>query len=211
MKSHPNVDFAAPSQKGFTLVELLCVMAIMALLLAVTLPSIEGMNLSMGVGQGGQLFADEVALARQTASARNITVEVRCIKVRSRSEIGYTAIQLWSKATNSPVSRVMTLPEGVAISEDTTNISTLFSTYTQPSPLPTMPTGGPLAGYSYISFTISPSGMVGPLSATTAVPSMTLTSVGVLPVTKASAAALPKNYVLVQLNPLTAVTSAYRP
>ena len=196
---------------GFTFVELFCVMAIMAILLAVTVPSIEGLNLSAGIGQGGQTFTDQVALARQLASARNVTVEMRCILIPARSTVGYTGIQLWSPVTGAPLSRVITMPDGIALSQDITTISKLFSTYKQPTPLSTMPAGSPVQGDSYVSFTISPSGLIGPLSTTATAPDMKATSVGITPSVRAADTTLPKNFVLVQLNPLTAATTIYRP
>lgn len=180
----------------------------MAILLAVTVPSIAGINESLNISQGGQLFADQVALARQNASARNITIEVRCIKVPSRSANGYSAIQLWSSSsgTATPVSRVQNLPDGIAISQDTALLSTLFQSYISTG---LMPAGGALANDAYVSFTINPSGMVGPL--TGAPPNMTTLSVTVVPARHATDATLPSNYMIIQLNPLTAATLTYRP
>jgi uncharacterized protein (TIGR02596 family) len=201
-------------RRGYTLIELLTVMAIMGILLVATLPSIEGLNRSANITQAGQFFADQVSLARQLSSARNITVEVRCIKVPSRSAKGYTALQLWGPGntvpvTQVPLSRLQTLPDGIAISENTSTNSTLFGAYSSTG---MMPTGtGSAAGDTYVSFTINPSGMVGPLTSSTVEPSMSMLSVCILPEGNATDAALPKNYMLVQLNPLTAATTSYRP
>lgn len=193
---------------GFTLIELITVMAIMALLLAVTVPSIEGLNLGAGISQGGQLFTDEVSLARQMASARNITVQLRCIKVPTRGKNGYTAMQLWAPTSGTAISRLATMPEGIAISQDTTRVSPLFATFSSTG---VMATGGPVAGDTYVAFTINPSGMVGPVTTTGTEPTMTATSVGVVAVSHAADTTLPTNYVIIQLNPLTAATVAYRP
>lgn len=185
-------------------------MTIMALLLALILPSIGGINESNNISNGGQLFADQVALARQISSSRNITVEVRCINIPSRSQFGYTGIQLWSSSSGIavPVSRMQTLPDGIAISKDTTQVSKLFGSYVLTG---TMPAGVSAAGDTYVSFTINPSGMVGPLTTALAAPDMTNLTVGVLPVRYSQNTALPVNYMLVQLNPVTAATLNYRP
>jgi uncharacterized protein (TIGR02596 family) len=201
---------ASPARNAYTLLELLAVMAIMALLLALILPSMAGINESNNIVRGGQLFADQVGLARQVASSRNISVEVRCINIPIRSKYGYSAIQLWSPggAASTPVSRLLTLPDGIAISQDTTTLSTLFASYVLNG---TMPLGSPVSGDAYVSFTINPSGMVGPLATTGTTPNMTALNVGVVPARFAQQTTLPVNYMLVQLNPVTAATLNYRP
>jgi uncharacterized protein (TIGR02596 family) len=201
-----------PGNQGYTLLELLAVMAIMAILLAVMVPSISGLNESNNITRGGQVFADEITLARQIASSRNITVEVRCINIPTRSANGYTGLQLWSPggATSIPVSRLQTMPDGIAISQDKTTVSSLFSSYQMNG---VMPAGSPASGDSYWSFTINPSGMVGPLptSGVNIAPDMSTLTVGVLPARYAANTALPANYVLIQINPVTAATVNYRP
>jgi uncharacterized protein (TIGR02596 family) len=210
MNTTRSFGFRPPGRSAYTLFELVAVMAIMALLLVLILPSIGGINESNNINSGGQLFADQVALARQIASSRNITVEVRCINIPARSQFGYTGIQLWSSSSGTPVpvSRMQTLPDGITISKDTTQISSLFLAYQKTG---TMPVTTPTSGDTYVSFTINPSGMVGPLTTTTAAPNMTTLTVGVLPVRFSQNTTLPVNYMLVQLNPVTGATLNYRP
>jgi uncharacterized protein (TIGR02596 family) len=207
--ARPNFP-ASSARRGYTLLELLAVMAIMALLLAMLVPSMAGINESNNIIRGGQLLADQVGLARQVASARNITVEVRCIKIPIRSQYGYTAIQLWTPggASSIPVSRMQTLPDGIAISQDTTTVSSLFANYVLNG---TMPAGSPSVGDNYVSFTINPSGMVGPMSTTSVAPNMTALNIGVMPARFAQNTTLPVNYMLVQLNPITGAAITYRP
>jgi len=177
----------------------------------VLVPSMAGINESNNIARGGQLFADQVTLARQIASARNITVEVRCVNIPVRSANGYSAIQLWSPggSTSIPVSRLQNLPDGVAISQDPTKISSLFQSFQLSGD---MPPGSPASGDAYVSFTINPSGMVGPLPTTGATtPNMTTLTVGVLADRFAGNSTLPANYMLVQVNPITAATVTYRP
>lgn len=208
MKANRSTPFGRLAQRAFTLVELLAVMGIMAILLAVTVPSLAGINESLNITQGGQLVADQIALARQISSSRNITVEVRFINSNGSTAVGYYAVQLWSSSngTAAPVSRVQKLPDGIAVSQDTNLLSTLFQSYKDSGK---MPTDGPLSGDDYVSFTVNPSGMLGPLGGTP--PNMTALSIGVVPARHAADAALPSNYLLVQLNPLTAATLIYRP
>jgi uncharacterized protein (TIGR02596 family) len=63
---------------GFTLIELLVVLSIMALLAVATMPSLEGLISSANLRGGANSVVAELDLARQTASARNLPVEVRC-------------------------------------------------------------------------------------------------------------------------------------
>jgi uncharacterized protein (TIGR02596 family) len=210
MKTTRSTGLRGSSRFAYTLLELLAVMAIMALLLAVLVPSLAGINESNNISRAGQLFTDQVSLARQIASARNITVEVRCIQIPVRSAYGYTAIQLWSSSgtTASPLSRLQTLPDGIVIGQDTTKVSSLFASYQSTG---TMPVGGPDSGDTYVSFTIHPSGTLGPLSTTSVTPNMSNLVVGIVPARYAQNTTLPVNYMLVQLNPITAATAAYRP
>ena len=207
-------NFQARGKRAFTLIELLAVMAIMGILLAVVVPSISGVNESNNINQGGQTFADQVSLARQIASADNITVEVRCLQLLPLPPLpasGYTGILLWSPSRSAAVSRLVKLPNGIAISQDKTTFSTLFGSFTSSGTM--LLPGGTT---SYVSFTVNPTGMVGPLNlASTAdvPPNMHQMTVAILPARSASATSLAsvKNYALVQVNPITAATLIYRP
>jgi uncharacterized protein (TIGR02596 family) len=62
---------------AFNLVELLAVMAIIALLIVSSLPAIGQMLRGSRLTSSGQALVDELNLARQTALTRNLAVEVR--------------------------------------------------------------------------------------------------------------------------------------
>jgi uncharacterized protein (TIGR02596 family) len=68
-------NFAAP--RGFSLVELLVVIAILGILLALAAPPISSVMRASGVTNAGDQLMATLSQARQTAIARNRTVEVR--------------------------------------------------------------------------------------------------------------------------------------
>jgi uncharacterized protein (TIGR02596 family) len=62
---------------GFSLIELLTVMAIFSILTAATLPALRGTLDGYNISGAADLAGAEIALARQTAISRNLPVEVR--------------------------------------------------------------------------------------------------------------------------------------
>lgn len=189
-----SMSFSAPHRAGFTMIELLAVVAIMSILMALVVPSITSVAESSNLTQAGQTLADQVNLARQIASAKNLPVEIRLIR-RGDVSSGYNAIQLW---TAQPVGKIVHLPKGMLISEEKTKLSVALAHAYQGS----MPdaTAAP-----YVSFQIRPSGVVTP---TLEMKDLFLT---VLSVWNAGATEFPKNYLTVQINPFTGTTSIYRP
>jgi uncharacterized protein (TIGR02596 family) len=227
--------------RGFTLLELLVVMAIMGILLALTVPSISGMMQSNNISSAGQTVADQINLARQKASAEDITVDVLFMQLPGGNfpqTGGFNAMQLWSPTRGMAVGRIVKLPDGIVVSQDTTRFSTLFATYVRPAkttqPPVLLPNGvAPATAASipapaanapvYVYFSINPSGMVGPLytgaadngvnTTETAAPNMTTNAIGIVPAHSALATTLTAvpNYVIVQINPITAAALIYRP
>ena len=63
--------------EGYSLVELLVVMAIIAILATLAAPSIVGVFQGSSISQAGQMIQDQLASYRQLALADNCTVEVR--------------------------------------------------------------------------------------------------------------------------------------
>lgn len=115
------------SQRGFSLVELLVVIGIMALLLGFGSVALNNVVNSSKMDQAGRQVLDEIALARQTATARNKNVELRLIrKPRTDGSGGNVYWQLQSgivEATDStnfsPIKSPASLPAGVALETST--------------------------------------------------------------------------------------------
>lgn len=206
---------------GFSLIELLSVMAIMSILLYLAVPVSTSFNEAGNLAYAGQTVADQLAVARQYAASLNQTVYVRFIVSSSLGYKGYTAIQI-CRANNSnpvqyiPVDRIIALPAGIEISAQST-LSPLVSTLVTGNS-GTMPAGSNVGG-SYVYFTVRPDGNVivsnPPVEAATdthaaldSQPSYFLTLV---PVRYDTVTTLPKNYVTIQLNPDTGNTQIFRP
>ena len=101
---------------AFSLLELLVVVAILAILVGLAAPPIVSVLQGRNIEAAGAMFADSVSLARQEASAASRMVELRIY--RSPSGTGtWQAFQLWSsKGTNiEPLARMRKLPQGVAV------------------------------------------------------------------------------------------------
>ncbi len=211
------------------MVELLVVLAIVAILTATSMPALQSVLQGANLTQAGQTLTEEINVARQIASTRNTTVEVRLIQLaqmQNPSATGYNAIQLFRPPTAyetpaagsnnmMPVSKLMILPALVVVSQDTTNYSHLLSG-AAPYPVPMAVPGGQA---SYVAFHFMASGLVQVMNGATSVPSSTMSGLylSAVPAIYGNKSGLPgssgapSNYVLVQINPNTGNTLVYRP
>jgi uncharacterized protein (TIGR02596 family) len=64
-------------REGFTMVEMLVVLAIIAILAVLALPAVKGMLGSMDMKGAASIVGGQFDLARQTASTRNVEVDIR--------------------------------------------------------------------------------------------------------------------------------------
>lgn len=190
--------------KGFSLVELLVVTAVMGILMAMLVPSVTSLLRSSNLTLAGQAVSDQINLARQMASTRSSTMEVRLIKLPDRNPAGFHAVQVWGTASDGtlkPVGRFSRLPESIFISDNTQTFSPMLSLLTNTSTLP----GGPAGNAPYVSFRIRPTGTVVPSFSGSDKADLYLTLMA------EQAGANTNNIITVQLNPDTAATTIYRP
>lgn len=187
--------------RAFSMTELLVAMSIAVLLMSAAVPSVVTLLESNELVRSGQTVVDQIRVARQIASSRNLPVEVRLIKTTS-TDPGYTAVQLWTSqlsGTNA-VSRLTPLSKAMAISENpaVSDMLSGLSTQTMSTPLNSKA--------SYVAFTVRPSGQVSP---TLSMSGLCLTVVSSHYAKKTDS--LPLNYVIVQINPSTGSSLVYRP
>lgn len=208
MNSHSLMP--SPRTQGFSLTELLVVIALMTILMAAAVPSTNSLLENNNITQTGQLLADQFAMARQAASVRNRTVEIRLIKLSVQSTQRYSAVQLWAPDTTTgtlaPINRLMTFPKNVTLSENSA-----YSPFLSKLATATMSaTAGPmLANAAYATLRIRPNGVVEPVPANTTDRANLFFTV--LNYRFATASSLPNNYATVQLNPDTGSAQIYRP
>lgn len=206
---------ASASSRAFSLVELLTVMAIIAVLLGLVIPASTGIGQGFNVTSAGQTVADQFTLARQTALEQNRSAEIRFYYLKSSasgSQI-FRGMQVWKQVSNQgtpgylAVSRVVYLPNGFKLLQDvgSTAYSPLvnadtFASYKNTDNLP----AGAAAGSYYMAVRFRGTGN----------PEATLTPTTNY-VTVASeretGGATPKNFYTVQIDPLTGRTLGYRP
>lgn len=208
MKTAVPRDPAKRALQAYTLIELMVVIAIIGALLAVSVPALSSLLESNNLTRGGQMLADQIGLARQIAAAKNKAVEVRLIKSDPAFTNGFSGIQLWiadETGGYKTANRLASLPKGILISEQPA-ISAAFGSTNGLSATNSMPSNvGAVSNLKYAAFQIRPSGTITP---SLAMSNATLT---VVSSKFASNSSLPKNYVTIQINPLTATPLVYRP
>ncbi len=85
---------------GFTLIEVLVVLALLSLLLFMAVPSMKDSTASSKLSQSADQFVQHLGIARQTAIKENTTVEVRLYKFNQTGQVGdgpevYSAWQMF--------------------------------------------------------------------------------------------------------------------
>jgi uncharacterized protein (TIGR02596 family) len=161
-------------KRGFTMVELLVVLAIMAILISISAPAIVGIMRSSRLTVGSTQFVNQLALARQYAMANNCQVEVRIYQLpdtatpSSTTPSVYRAFQSYalssSGGTATPVTKLLYLPDQIYIVNNTT-VSSLLNYSASSSPYySTGTTAGaslgtwPASSYNYVYFHFKPDG-----------------------------------------------------
>lgn len=136
---HTSLNKVPANKPGFTLVELLVVMAIIGLLAAMVAPAATSMMKGTQLTQAGQIVHDQIAFARQTALAKNRSVEVRFYrygdpelpgeKASDPSSGKFRAIQIFEvldDGTTSALTKIQRLPTSIVIDAGAT-LSTLLA------------------------------------------------------------------------------------
>jgi len=188
---------------AFSLIELLAVMAVVAIIIAISLPAFTSLTSGSNLNRAGQMVGDQIALARQEAVARNRDVQVTFYNLTNGTTKGWRGMRILrvDQTQNGTVTNVATrlvqIPDGIVISADPATSPLLSAGRTGTTNLP----GYGTVEYSSFRFRANGS-MESGFGATNN--SLTLQN--------ASAQGNPpSNYYTIQVNPLTGKVSVYRP
>lgn len=198
-------DKAERTAFGFSLLELLVVMAVIGLLAAMTVPALSSITRGAAIARAGSAMLEQMLLARQLATSKGRVAEVRFFQIPSGAGSGpaYRAMQvclLDERGTTNNASSatpLVRLPDGVAIHTGATYSPLLSS---QPASTTTLPGVGSCS-YKYIRFRPNGSAdLPGSNTFVTAVLESDLATTNT-----------PANYACVNIQPVTGHPSLYRP
>lgn len=189
-------------------------MAILAILLAVTIPAMNSIFGGMNLNRAAGMVTDELNLARQTALAQNRNVEVRFYRLGAASgdtNKQFRALRSYlvedvDAADWKPITRLKRLPEPIIISASPTYSTLLdamnseFSGLTHSNEM--VPGNGDT---EYVGFFFRPDG------GTSLKPASGKWFMTLHPMKGADATTLPANYFTVQVDPLTGRPRSFQP
>ena len=206
---------AGPSS-AYSLIELLVVVAIIGMLSVLATAGLNSISRSTKLASAAQRLGDQIALARQTAIARNLPVEVRLYKL---PEFDFTTggaslwrgVQIFIMDGAVPASRLVLFPPRVIISGNAA-VSPLIQNSSAGLGAEITPASN-VGAFStdnvrYKSFTIRPNGT---LAASNSIPDanwfLTLHQEN----DPKPDGIKPANFVTVQINPVTSKVTILRP
>lgn len=113
---------------GFSLVEILVVCAVLAVLLALSVPAVNSLARASELQRAGSMIADAIGQARQIATAQLAPTELRFVEVPSDSTRRWQAYQIWAANPRGgqlrAVTRLQRLPNSTCLAS---NLSPLLS------------------------------------------------------------------------------------
>ena len=190
---------------GFTLVELLVVMAVILVLLGAIVPALRSLSQGNNLNLAGENLSSAIMAARDAAMTNNRKVSVRLLQGTDAGDgnTHYRAVQLWivkdDAGTTIPLGAISRFPAAIVLSE-ATGLSPLVQS--PPAQTGSMTVAGVSTNYASFPFTANgaPDGSV-----TSANSYLTLVRL------QDVAAAKPANFLALFINPVTGEVTTYRP
>lgn len=206
-KSPTSLHVFLKKSPAFSLIELLVVISIIGILSAAAIGGLSNVARSTNLTSAAQRLGDQFALARQTAVARNLPVEVRIYDLPDYDLTTgnlMRGIQLYL-SDGTPVSRPLLFPQRVIISTNTT-ASPMFGA---------MDSGttnfSSFGTRSYKSFTIRPSATLSVTNANSLTDTNCFITLHHENDAKPDGGITPANFATVQINPVTSKVTILRP
>ena len=193
--------------RGFSLVEMLTVIAIIGLLAAIVVPAVSTMLEASKLNNAINQIADQITMARQIALAQSRRVEVRFYKLATSSEptAAYRAIGTYlisETGSATPVVKVQEITSPIVISDNAAQNTVFRSSPVSYSGTEDLPRS---ANTPYFKFSFLPNGRTDFGAGDN--PFLTLFNARRV----ASAGTLPPNYAVLQVDAMTGNVRIFRP
>jgi len=201
--------------RGFTVVELLVVVGILALLLAFLTPAVTSLFRASNLSRASSMVADELNRVRQLALTKNRDVEIRFYKLGSKSDPNDRQFRAFrslvvtgTQTTALPLTGVKHFPEPAIISSDA-RFSTLIDGSREAllQGTETLPSN---TSASYVSFLIRATGGTNLVPVTGSGSNWYLTFL-LSNAAQSPGTGLPDNYATLQIDPVTGRVRVHRP
>jgi len=204
---------------GFTLVELITVVSIMAVMIGLLIPSFNSMRNGSDLTQAGQLLVGQIDVAHQTAAAHSHAMEIRVYSYKNpqipNADDNYCGIQIFEimpDGTKTAIDKALQIPVSTKICPSETLSTLITSSYAlsagdiQKNPLPSVG-----VNYTGFAFRIRPNGSTDlPNPIISSPPSNFFITIHGLNAGHAETQP-PANYYTIQIDPLNSSIRTYRP